>query len=174
MQIYKLISVLLEYPDRELLDHLPEIREAIDKNHDIDATEKAAMQKFIDHLANTPLTELQASYVQTFDLTPEHSLHLTHHLFSDDNDRNRGPALIDLGELYKEYGVKVMTNELPDYLPLVLEFAAGLEQNEAAIFLSDANKVLGVLATNLAKANSPHAPLLSIIESRATLIRLAA
>jgi len=63
---------------------------------------------------------------------------------------------------------------LPDYLPLVLEFAAGLEQNEAAIFLSDANKVLGVLATNLAKANSPHAPLLSIIESRATLIRLAA
>jgi nitrate reductase delta subunit len=174
MQIYKILSVLLEYPDQELIDHLPEIREVVGKSHDINAVEKDSVRKVIDHLAGTPLTELQASYVQTFDLTPEHSLHLTHHLFGDDNDKNRGPALIDLGELYKDYGVSTVTNELPDFLPLILEFAAGLEGDEAAVFLSDASKVLGVLADNLTKADSPYAPLLSLIESRATLTRLAA
>lgn len=174
MQIYKILSVLLDYPEQELIDHLPEIRDAIARNHDINAVEKESVRKFLDHLADTPLTELQAAYVKTFDLTPEHSLHLTHHLFGDDNDRNRGPALIDLGELYKDYGVKTLTNELPDYLPLVLEFVAGLDGNEATVFLSDASKILGVLAGNLDKAGSPYAPLLSIIESRATLTRLAA
>lgn len=174
MQIYKILSVLLEYPDQELLDHLPELRAEIAKSPDVDTTEKEALRKFLDHLANTPLTGLQADYVKTFDLTPEHSLHLTHHLFGDDNDKNRGPALIDLGELYKDYGVKVMTNELPDYLPLILEFAAMLDDNEAMVFLSDAKKVLKVLTENLNKAGSPYAAPLAIVESRATLTRLAA
>ncbi|MBY0575728.1 MAG: nitrate reductase molybdenum cofactor assembly chaperone [Gallionellaceae bacterium] len=174
MQIYKILSVLLEYPDQELLDHLPELRTEIAKSPDIDIAEKDALRKFLEHLANTPLTGLQADYVKTFDLTPEHSLHLTHHLFGDDNDKNRGPALIDLGELYKDYGVKVMTNELPDYLPLILEFAAMLDDNEAMVFLADAKKVLKVLTDNLNKAGSPYAAPLAIVESRATLTRLAA
>jgi nitrate reductase delta subunit len=174
MQVYKILSALLEYPDQELIDHLPEIRAEIGKCLDVDATENGAILKLLDHLADTPLTELQAAYVKTFDMTPEHSLHLTHHLFGDDNDKNRGPALIDLGELYKDYGVKVMTNELPDYLPLVLEFVAFLEDEEATAFLSDANKVLTVLAKNLDKAQSPYAPLLSIVKSRSTPACLAA
>lgn len=174
MQIYKILSVLLEYPDQELLDHLPELRAEIAKSPDIDIAEKNALRKFLDHLANTPLTGLQAGYVKTFDLTPEHSLHLTHHLFGDDNDKNRGPALIDLGELYKDYGVKVMTNELPDYLPLILEFASMLDDNEAMVFLADAKKVFKVLTENLNKAGSPYAAPLAIVESRATLTRLAA
>jgi nitrate reductase delta subunit len=174
MPIYKILSALLEYPAQELVDHLPEIRAEIGKSPNVDMTEKEVLQNLLDHMANTPLTELQANYVKTFDLTPEHSLHLTHHLFGDDNDKNRGPALIDLGELYKDYGVKVMTNELPDYLPLVLEFVAMLEGNEASEFLSDAGKVLTVLANNLNKAQSPYAPLLSIVKSRATPALLAA
>ncbi len=174
MPIYKLLAVLLDYPDQELLDHLPEIGAEIGKSPAIDKAEKDALLKLIDFLANTPLIELQESYVKTFDLTPEHSLHLTHHLFGDDNDRNRGPALIDLGELYKDYGIQTTTNELPDYLPLILEFAAMLEDNEATTFLADANKVLTVLTDNLIKSGSPYAPLLSIVKSRATLTRLAA
>ncbi len=174
MPIYKLLAVLLDYPDQELLDHLPEIGAEIGKSQSIDRTEKDALLKLIDFLSDMPLIDLQESYVKTFDLTPEHSLHLTHHLFGDDNDRNRGPALIDLGELYKDYGIQTTTNELPDYLPLILEFAALLEDNEATTFLADANKVLTVLTDNLIKAGSPYAPLLSIVKSRATLTRLAA
>lgn len=174
MRIYKILSALLEYPEQELIDAVPEIRAIVDESTDIDATEKAALRKFLDHLVSMPLIELQAEYVQTFDSTPEHSLHLTHHLFSDDSDSKRGPALIDLGEMFKEYGVKTITNELPDYLPLILEFVSNLDDNEATVFLSDVNKVLGVLADNLTKANSPYAAPLSIVESRATLTRLAA
>ncbi|HEY3327654.1 MAG TPA: nitrate reductase molybdenum cofactor assembly chaperone [Novimethylophilus sp.] len=172
MQIYKMLSVMLEYPDQELLDHLPELREQTECCLDIDNAERAGVLKVLDYLGSAPLTGLQEKYVQTFDLTAEHSLHLTHHLFGD--DKNRGPALIDLGELYKDYGVEVVTNELPDYLPLILEFAAYLDDDEAMVFLSDAGKVFNVLADNLNKVASPYAPLLSIIENRATLTRLAA
>ena len=172
MQVYKLLSVLLEYPDQELVAHIPELQDFIANNVEADAAEQKALQRFLLHLQETDLTSLQADYVKTFDMTAENSLHLTHHLFGD--DKNRGPALIDLGELYKDYGVEVATNELPDYLPLILEFTAYLDGSEATVFLSDAKKVLGVLAENLTKADSPYAALLSIVESRATLTKLAA
>lgn len=172
MQVYKLLSALLDYPSQELVDHLEELSEYAAQSLDIDHAERDALQGFINHLQSAPLTELQADYVKTFDMTAEHSLHLTHHLFGD--DKNRGPALIDLGELYKDYGVEVVTNELPDYLPLVLEFTAYMDESEATVFLSDAKKVLGVLTDNLKKAESPYAALLSIVEGRATLTRLAA
>lgn len=172
MKLYKLLSVLLEYPDRELIDHLPEIRQVLADSPDVDEAERAGVRKFLDYLEEEDLTALQADYVQTFDLTAEHSLHLTHHLFGD--DKNRGPALIDLGELYKDYGVEVAANELPDYLPLILEFTAYLEDSEARMFLSDGIKVLSVLAANLEKAKSPYAGLLRIVEGRGNLTRLAA
>lgn len=172
MSIYKIISALLDYPDQALIDHSEEIRAEIAHNPVIDAADKEVLHGFLDHLTGLPLIEQQESYVKTFDLVPEHSLHLTHHLFGDDNDRNRGPALIDLGELYKEYGMQVAANELPDYLPLVLEFVATLDDSEGTAFLADAHKVLSVLADNLAKAGSPYAPLVSIVRCRATLTRL--
>lgn len=174
MLIYKILSALLEYPDQELVDNLPSIRKLLDESVDADAEEKESMRQFMTWLESGDLTELQAGYVKTFDMTPEHSLHLTHHLFGDDNDRNRGPALIDLGELYKDYGVKTVTNELPDYLPLILEFVAMLDEDEGRVFLSDAIKVLTVLTNNLIKAQSSYAPLLSIVKSRATPACIAA
>ena len=172
MQIYKLLSALLDYPNQELVEHLPDLQAFVLQNQEINCAERDALHGFMAHLQSMSVTELQADYVKTFDMTAEHSLHLTHHLFGD--DKNRGPALIDLGELYKDYGVEVVTNELPDYLPLVLEFAAYMDDNEATVFLSDAKKVLGVLTENLQKAESPYAALLSIIEGRATLTKLAA
>lgn len=174
MEIYKVLSALLEYPNQQLFDDLPDIKELLEAMSDADVTEKAEMKKFVAWLESEEQTALQAGYVKTFDMTPEHSLHLTHHFFGDDNDRDRGPALIDLGELYKDYGLELTTNELPDYLPLMLEFAATMDPQEATVFLSDANKVLNVLTDNLSKAGSPYAPLVSIVASRATMTRLAA
>lgn len=172
MAIYKLLSVLLDYPDQELLDNLPAIRQAVADSADMEEDERSVLRQFLARLEGGDLTDIQADYVQTFDLTPEHSLHLTHHLFGE--DKNRGPALIDLAEMYKEYGIEVAGNELPDYLPLFLEFADRLENNEAQPFLCDALKVFNVLAENLEKAGSHYAPLIRIIESRASLLRIAA
>lgn len=172
MRIYKILSALLEYPDPELLAALPEIKTLLRTDAQLVEPECAALEKFLGRLEANDLTELQAAYVQTFDLTPEHSLHLTHHLFGD--ERGRGPALIDLAEFYKSYGLHADEKELPDYLPLLLEFAGTLDDTEARVFLNQTVKVLQQLAANLEKADSPYAPLIRITEHHGQLARVAA
>jgi len=170
--LYRLLSKLLDYPDADLLEALPETRARLAGNSGLDPSERRVLTEFIDYLDSLGQTELQAAYVMTFDMVPEHALHLTHHLFGD--DKNRGPALIDLTEFYKEYGLELAANELPDFLPLVLEFADQLDESEAGMFLSQWTKVLKVLAGNLEENKSPYAPLIRLVENRAQLVKAAA
>ncbi len=169
---YRILSKLLDYPDAALLAALPELRERAKAGPAFGPEERPALEGFLDYLESMPLTELQAAYVATFDLAPEHALHLTHHLFGD--DKNRGPALIDLSEFYKEFGLELASNELPDYLPLMLEFAAELTEDESRMFFNQWLKVLKQLADNLAEAKSPYAPLVRLIEHRGQLVQAAA
>lgn len=168
MRIYKLLSLLLEYPDEEIKENLPALRSALSKS-DLPREEVEPLAHFLDWLENTDLLELQRRYVDTFDLDARHSLHLTHHLFGD--DKNRGPALIDMAEYYRCWGVEAIEGELPDYLPLMLEFAATLEAEEARIFLSHVHKVLETLAANLEESTSPWAPLVRIVVRQGCLVR---
>lgn len=182
--LYQTLSKLLDYPDRDLLDALPELRERLGRDRAMELLERQTLAVFLEYLDSMALTELQAAYVMTFDFTPEHALHLTHHLFGE--DKNRGPALIDLTEFYKEYGLELASpqnagegdeappNELPDYLPLVLEFASQLEAEEARMFLNQWVKVLRQLGDNLTQAESPYAPLVRLVEHRGQLVRAAA
>jgi nitrate reductase delta subunit len=187
---YPLLSKLLDYPDTALMEALPELRTSLRQG--FEATEWIVLDRFMKELSEQDLTEAQGAYVMTFDLTPQHALHLTHHLFGD--DKNRGPALIDLTEFYKEYGLELVSgnaaandesqaeghanedhvNELPDFLPLVLEFSAQLETEEARVFLSQWSKVLNQLASNLEEAKSPYAPLIRLVEQRSQLVKAAA
>lgn len=171
MLLYKITSALLEYPNQDLKSAIPEISEMMQNDLIISDEERSTLQKFMQWLEGMDVTALQQSYVQTFDMTPEHSLHLTHHLFGD--DRGRGPALIDLTEYYKEFGMQADVKELPDYLPLILEFASTLEEIEAKVFLGQTVKVLTQLAANLETAESPYAPLVRIIEKRGQLVSQA-
>ncbi len=168
MLLFKVLSALFEYPDAELVAALPELMTALADDAGITAAERKAIADFAGWLADTDLTEAQALYVKTFDMAPEHALHLTHQLFGD--DRNRGPALIDLTEYYKSYGLEIDGNELPDYLPLVLEFASTLEEVEARVFLEPFSKAIAQLGANLAAAESPWAALVNLIEERARLV----
>ena len=172
MSIYKVMSVLLDYPDAELHAHLPAIREAVAEASDVREDERQTLHGLLDWMQDQDALALQAHYVQTFDLTPEHSLHLTHHLFGD--DRGRGPALVDLGEHYKGEGLAAIEGELPDYLPLILEYVSTLDEFAAHLFLHDALKVVEVLAANLDKAATPYARLVRLIEQRGRLTRAAA
>jgi len=104
---YKVLSKLLDYPDAALIAAIPELRHEIKRG--FEAAEWLVLDRFLNHLAGLDPTEAQAAYVLTFDLTPEHALHLTHHLFGD--DKNRGPALIDLSSFYKEYGLEMIAND---------------------------------------------------------------
>jgi nitrate reductase delta subunit len=168
MTLFKLLSALFEYPDEAMVHALPEIMTIIGADPGLDPAERETLGAFVGWLAGSDLTEAQARYVKTFDMTPEHALHLTHHLFGD--DRNRGPALIDLGEYYKSYGLEIGVNELPDYLPLVLEFVSMLEPVEAQVFLDPFAKVIAQLSANLNAAESPWAPLVRLIEAHARLV----
>jgi nitrate reductase delta subunit len=170
--LYRILAKLLDYPDEGLAGVLWEVRMRARSGDEFEARERALIEAFVDHLEALPLTEAQAAYVMTFDMVPEHALHLTHHLFGD--DKNRGPALIDLSEFYKEYGLELADNELPDFLPLVLEFADQLDADEARMFLSQWRKVLAQLAGNLEEAGSAYAPLVRLVEDRAHLVKAAA
>ncbi|MCK2094695.1 nitrate reductase molybdenum cofactor assembly chaperone [Thauera aromatica] len=182
MQTYKLLAVLLDYPGGEIIDDLRSaaaekggalgLVDSIDRDRLFSAGEHARIAGFIDWALAQDQTELEGRYVKTFDLTPEHSLHLTHHVFGD--DKNRGPALIDLSEYYKSFGLQHDEHEIPDYLPMMLEFVSQLEETEARVFLTDAVKVFNVLASNLEKAESPYAALVRVIENHSSLAKLAA
>lgn len=171
MIIYTILSRLLDYPDQELKDNVSTIQEALRQVH-VDEDEQHILNAFLQQLEDENLMRLQQDYVQTFDMVPEHSLHLTHHLFGD--DRGRGPALVDLGEHYKGMGLELKSGEIPDYLPLILEYVATIDEMGARVFLADAAKVLTVVGANLEKANSPYAPLIRLIENRGQLARTAA
>jgi nitrate reductase delta subunit len=162
---------LLDYPTEELMENLPAIITILKEDPDVGAQEREDLMQLISWMQLHDLIGMQADYVQTFDMTPEHDLHLTHHLFGD--DRGRGPALIDLSEHFKSAGLEVEEGEIPDYLPLILEYVSTLDEMQARVFLGDAAKVITVLAENLEKAESPYSRLLRIVEGRGHLAKAA-
>jgi len=164
MLIYTVLSRLLDYPEQELIDNLIEVRKVVEADSAIKGDEQDAIFTVIDWMLSEDLIELQQDYVQSFDNNADNSLHLTHHLYGDD-DRERGPALINIVEHFKKAGLSPVKGELPDYLPLILEYLAKLDEEKAGEFLGDAVKVLTVLAENLEQNKSPYAPLVRIVES---------
>lgn len=172
MIIYTILSRLLDYPDPDLKGNLDAIEALLKKEPQVEEQERKVINTFIEQMRKQSLMELQQDYVQTFDMVPEHSLHLTHHLFGD--DRGRGPALVDLSEHYKGMGLGMKEGEIPDYLPLILEYVSTLDEMAARIFLADAGKVLTVIAANLEKSDSHYAPLVRLVEHRGQLAQTAA
>jgi nitrate reductase molybdenum cofactor assembly chaperone NarJ/NarW len=164
MRFYKVLSVLLDYPDRELFEHLDELSQVIKHLEEVSEEERQTLRDFLKTLGGQPLTDLQSDYVQTFDLTPDNTLHLTHHLF-DEQDRARGPTLVKLIDYFKHAGLELDRHELPDHLPLLLEYASTLEDGASVrTFLREISAAVAVIAENLEKIGSPYAPLLRIVE----------
>jgi len=171
--VYKLLSVLLDYPDKQMAGHWDDIK-ALLAGPDITPEDRPVLSEFVDWASSLPITRFQAAYVDTFDLNSKHSLYLTFHLF-DEQDRDRGPALIELSELYKKTGFEIADGELPDYLPLVLEYVATMDDEASARqFLQQTTQAIDIIASNLEQADSPYAPLLRLIERHGELANIAA
>jgi nitrate reductase delta subunit len=164
---------MLDYPEQDLKDNLPELRELVTNEKDIADADRDAIVGVLDYMGENDLIELQQNYVDTFDSKANNALHMTHHIYGDD-DRERGPALINLGEHYKKAGLSPAKGELPDYLPLILEYVATLDKDAVGPFLGDAAEVLTVLAENLEKDKSPYASLVRIVERHAEPFKSAA
>jgi nitrate reductase delta subunit len=125
--LLKLLSLCLSYPDAEAREEiLPEMEAAARGLGDPLARER--LTHFLTRMKAQPLLELQAHYTAVFDLNPSASLNLTYHLMGEREDRGR--ALADLIEVYRQAGFVPMVNDLPDFLPLVLEFLAVSAEGE--------------------------------------------
>lgn len=116
--IFQAAALVLGYPDEELLGRLDLIEEAV-----AEAGAAARFAPVLAHLRSLPLMELQSWHVQEFDLSRRHALHLTY--WTDGDTRRRGEVLTSIKRTYRDSGLMVdLDGELPDYLPMVLEFAA--------------------------------------------------
>jgi nitrate reductase delta subunit len=168
LKIYKILSVLIDYPDDELLLNLEQVKSTLDEPQCANNQERKILHEHIEWMQSQQALELQGQYVNTFDMADGHTLCLTHHLLGD--DRDRGPALVDLQEFYKSTGWQAVENELPDYLPMILEYASTLDEMGARVFLHDAVDAISILANNLEKNASPYAKLMRLIENRANVL----
>lgn len=160
MQDFKLLSALLCYPEQALVDALPEIREMI--GHDASLT--VQIEPLMDYLESGSLISIQENYVATFDRNQRHSLHLFEHVHGE--SRDRGQAMVDLLTEYRKNGFDMVTNELPDYVPLFLEFLAQMPEAQAQHFLGDAIHVLAMIGDKLRANSSPYAVIFDAIRTQ--------
>jgi len=173
-QVYKVLSVLLEYPTKDLVAHWDTINQLINELPNLAVEDKQMLSGFTHWASALSLTKFQAEYVNNFDMTAENSLYLTYHLF-DEQDRDRGPALIELSELYKSTGFEIGSGELPDYLPLILEYVSTMDDEASAnAFLQQTSQAADIIASNLEKNESPYAPLVKMVARHGHVADIAA
>ena len=158
-QRLKIISLLLGFPDAELVEHLPQLEDAADRLFPAEAARQC--RALIAHLQNTPLIRLQENYTAIFDVNPAACLNLTYHRWGDGEDR--GKALADIQEVYYRSGYGRAMGELPDYLPMVLEFLSACEEIAPRSVFADYAEAVGAIAGVLRKAGSPYAGLIEIL-----------
>ncbi|MFB0948840.1 MAG: nitrate reductase molybdenum cofactor assembly chaperone [Burkholderiaceae bacterium] len=165
MKLYKILSALLCYPQAEMLAGIPEIRALLADEY---ADFVPALTPLLDEMAHTDLIHLQERYVQTFDRTPSHSLHLFEHVHGE--DRARGQAMVDLLDEYRKHGFDVMADELPDYVPLFLEFLSECTPSEAQTLLGEAVHVLAHIGHKLKGNESLYASVFEVLVARSPVV----
>lgn len=165
MKTFKVLSALLAYPEPDLLAHMDELVEVLAGETLLPAVEHQALVLFMHDLARLEPLEAQERYVALFDRNRSLSLHLYEHIHGE--SRERGQAMVELGALYRLHGVEISAAELPDYLPLLLEFLSMLPTAAASSLLGEAVHVVAALREKLARRDSSYASVLAAIEALA-------
>ncbi|MFC2417383.1 MAG: nitrate reductase molybdenum cofactor assembly chaperone [Eikenella corrodens] len=155
--VYKFLSALLCYPEADLVEALPEFQAALDQIPEL-AAHREGLQALLDYLGGNSLRHIQEEYVATFDRNRLHALYIFEHVFGE--ERDRGSAMVDLLEEYRRHGFELGDDELPDYLPALLEFFSHISPDEAQKLLGDAIHVINHIGKNLRTAGSPYAAVL--------------
>jgi nitrate reductase delta subunit len=166
MLLLRVISRLLCYPDADLHAALPEIRAAVAAEPEpLSPALTQALDRLLGEMATTPLFDLQERYVRLFDQGRSLSLHLFEHVHGE--SRDRGQAMVDLLQRYQDRGFTLTARELPDYLPLLLEYLSSQEPAEIAELLGDAANVIVLLGARLRERESPYSVLFDALEALA-------
>ncbi|QWZ09861.1 nitrate reductase molybdenum cofactor assembly chaperone [Nocardioides panacis] len=154
------VSLLLDYPDAEMLARLDVIRAA---SQQLPVPIGDKIRGFADHLEQASLPALQAEYVETFDNRRRCNLFLTY--FAHGDTRKRGMALLRFKQTYLGVGYELDDSELPDHLCVVLEFAATVDQERGRSLMLDHRAGLELLRVSLADLSSPWAGLIDAVTS---------
>jgi nitrate reductase delta subunit len=157
----RVLAHLLRYPDAELRVHLPEMQQALAAEAALPAPRLAELQALLQHLRIQSALDVESEYVELFDRGRRTALHLFEHVHGD--SRDRGPAMIDLIQTYEKAGLFLGASELPDYLPVVLEFASTQPPEQAQEFLGEIAHIVRVIFSALLKRNSPYASVLAAV-----------
>lgn len=157
------LAALLGYPDRALRDHLDELRQALRDEQALGPARLAELDRLITLLDTRAGLDSEAAYVELFDRGRGTSLHLFEHVHGD--SRDRGPAMVSLGQTYEEAGLYLdhTEGELPDFLPVVLQYASTQPAAQAGEFLGEFAHILQVIFTALVKRESPYATVLAAL-----------
>lgn len=161
MLTFKALSALLSYPTPEMREALPEIADVVSRSPFIAQRERAGLLDLIDELGHGDLLTAEERYVDLFDRGRALSLHLFEHLHGD--SRDRGTAMIDLKQLYEGAGFELSARELPDYLPVVLEYLSCRDIAEARDLLADCGHILTSIGRSLIARQSRYAAVLQAL-----------
>lgn len=157
----RVLARLLGYPDTELRDHLSELQQALHEERALTPLRLAELDALIEQLGRPDSLDTEAAYVEHFDRGRATSLHLFEHVHGD--SRERGPAMIDLAQTYEKAGLFLAEGEMPDYLPVVLEFTSTQPQREAREFLAEMAHIFNAIFAALQERGSAYAAVLGAL-----------
>ncbi|MBK9245573.1 MAG: nitrate reductase molybdenum cofactor assembly chaperone [Burkholderiales bacterium] len=170
------LAWLLRYPDAELRGLAPALAQALREQGALEPARLAELDALAARLATADAIRTESEYVELFDRGRRTALHLFEHVHGD--SRDRGQAMVDLAQTYERAGLQMTAGELPDYLPVVLEFASTQPQQQAREFLRETAHIVRAIFSALAERRSPYAGVLAAVlelaGERAERVELAA
>lgn len=161
MITFKAIGVLLDYPTLEAQLAVDEIEQALCEERALREAELEAVRVCIDRLRRTDIMDLQEQWVSLFDRSKRVALHLYEHSYGE--GRDRGQAMVNLALTYRMNGFELAASEMPDYLPLFLEFLSHIPEAPARRYLADAIDIIEALRIRLEERDSTYAALLGAL-----------
>ncbi len=161
----RVLARLLSYPDAALREHLPELAAALRTEAALSAARLAELDDLIHWIAGpsrgSGLLAVEEAYVDLFDRGRSTSLQLFEHVHGD--SRERGQAMIDLAQTFEKAGLFLAPGEMPDYLPVVLEYASTQPPREARAFLGEMSHILNAIFAALQQRETRYASVLGAL-----------
>lgn len=154
MKTFKVLSALLTYPSQDLIAAAPEFGTVLNSENLVPAAQRHALDALIEEIAGGELYDLQERYGLLFDRTRTLALHLFEHVHGE--SRDRGQAMVDLKALYENAGFAIAANELPDFVPLFLEFLSTQPIEGARDLLAQPAHILAAMAERLDRRKSSY------------------
>ena len=157
----RVLAAVLGYPDERMRGHLPQMRELLREEGAVRGSRLTELDLLMAALGCADPLQAESDYVELFDRGRGTSLHLFEHVHGD--SRERGPAMIDLGQTYEKAGLWLAEGELPDYLPAVLEFVSTQPVREAKAFLGEMAHIFNAIFGALRHRESAYASVLGAL-----------